>query len=91
VPPFLRWKRQQPIEQATDLEPLVIDDPSLQRMMVAIAVNPKAVTGVNADGARAFQDFLLSPSIQARVASFRYPGFDKQVWWPAGRHNSARE
>lgn len=91
VPPFLRWKRQQPVEQATDLEPLVIDDPALQRMMVAIVVNPKTVKGVNSDAARKFQDFLLTPAMQARVAAFRYPDFDQQVWWPAGRHSSARE
>jgi len=91
VPPFLRWKRQLPIEQTTDLEPLVVDDPALQRMMVSIVVNPKTAKGVNADAARAFQDFLLSAAIQARVAAFRYPDFDKQVWWPAGRHNSARD
>ena len=91
VPPFLRWKRQQSIEQAPDLEPLVIDDPNLQRMMVAIVVNAKTVKGVQAEGAGQLQAFLLSPAIQARIAAFRYPDFDRQVWWPAGRHNSARE
>jgi tungstate transport system substrate-binding protein len=91
VPPFLRWKRQQSIEQATNIEPLVIDDPMLQRIMVAIVVNAKAVKGVNSDGAQRLQQFLLSPAIQARIAAFRYPDFDRQVWWPAGRHNSARE
>ena len=91
VPPFLRWKRQQPIEQATDLEPLVIDDPTMQRIMVAIVVNPSAVKGVNSPGAEAFQSFLLSPAVQARIAAFRYRDFDQQVWWPAGRHNSARD
>jgi len=89
VPPFLRWKRQQAIEQATDLEPLVTDDSTMQRIMVAIVVNPAAVKGVNSAGATAFQSFLLSPAIQARIAAFRYPDFDRQVWWPAGRHNSA--
>lgn len=91
VPPFLRWKRQQSIEQATDLEPLVVDDSTLQRIMVSIVVNPKAVKGVNADGAQKLQTFLLSPAIQARIAAFRYPDFNQQVWWPAGRHNSSRE
>ena len=91
VPPFLRWKRQQSIEQATDLEPLVVDDSTLQRIMVSIVVNAKAVKGVNADGAQKLQDFLLSPAIQARIAAFRYPDFNQQVWWPAGRHNAARE
>jgi len=91
IPPFLRWKRQQSIEQATDLEPLVIDDPTMQRIMVAIVVNPSAVKGVNSPGAEAFQSFLLGPAIQARIAAFRYPDFNQQVWWPAGRHNSARD
>ena len=89
VPPFLRLKRQQTIEQPLDLEPLVLEDPTLQRMMVAIVVNPATVKGVNAAGAKAFQAFLLSPAIQARIAAFRYPDFAQQVWWPAGRHNSA--
>jgi tungstate transport system substrate-binding protein len=91
VPPFLRWKRQQSIEQAMDIEPLVIDDPMLQRIMVSIVVNAKTVKGVNADGAERLQSFLLTPEIQARIAAFRYPDFNQQVWWPAGRHNSARE
>ena len=91
VPPFLRWKRQQSIEQAPDLEPLVIDDPMLQRIMVAIVVNARSVKGVNAEGAQRLQAFLLTPAIQARIAAFRYPDFDRQVWWPAGRHNSARD
>jgi len=91
VPPFLRWKRQQSIEQAIDLEPLVTEDSTMQRIMVAIVVNAAAVKGVNSAAATAFQSFLLSPAIQARVAAFRYPDFDRQVWWPAGRHNSARD
>lgn len=91
VPPFLRWKRQQSVEQATDLAPLMIDDPMLQRLMVSIVVNARAVKGVNADGAQQLQSFLLSPASQARIAAFRYPDFNQQVWWPAGRHNSDRE
>lgn len=91
LPPFMRLKRQQPIEQPLLLEPLVIGDPLLQRIMVAIVVNPESVKGVNATGAKTFQEFLLSADIQARIAAFRYPDFDQQVWWPAGRHNSARD
>ena len=69
----------------------MIDDSTLQRIMVSIVVNAKAVKGVNAEGAQKLQAFLLSPEIQARIAAFRYPDFNQQVWWPAGRHNSARE
>lgn len=86
IPPFLRLKRQARI----DLEPLVID-PLFQRIMVAIVVNPKQTSHVNADGARAFEQFLLSPAAQARIRSFRYADFGQQAWWPAGRHNNVRE
>jgi tungstate transport system substrate-binding protein len=87
VPPFVRLRAQAPL----DLEPLVTGDPIFQRIMVAIVVNPKKVSGVNDAAANAFQAFLLAPSTQARIAAFRYPGIDQQVWWPAGRHNNARE
>jgi tungstate transport system substrate-binding protein len=87
LPPFLRLKRQGPI----DLEPLVVQDPIFQRIMVAVVCNAKRVPGVNTDGATAFQDFLIAPATQARVRAFRYPDFDQQAWWPAGRHNSAHE
>ena len=87
LPPFLRLKRQGPIE----LAPLVVGDPIFQRIMVSIVVNPAKVAGVNASGAKAFQEFLISPPIQARIRAFRYPDFDQQSWWPAGRHNNAQE
>ena len=87
VPPFLRLKRQTPM----NLEALVTADAIFQRIMVAIIVNPAKVSGANADGARTFQDFLIAPATQAAVRAFRYPDLDQQVWWPAGRHNSARE
>jgi tungstate transport system substrate-binding protein len=87
LPPFLRLKRQ----TSLDLEPLVVGDSVLQRIMVSMVVNPKKVPGVNVDGARAFQNYLIAPATQAQIRAFRYPDFDQQAWWPAGRHNSARE
>jgi len=87
LPPFLRLKRQ----NSLDLEPLVVGDSVLQRIMVAIVVNPKKVPGVNVDGANAFQKYLIAPATQARIRAFRYPDFAEQAWWPAGRHNSAQE
>ena len=87
VPPFLRLKRQSPI----NLEPLVTGDSIFQRIMVAIVVNPQQVSGVNDVGADAFQTFLLAPSTQARISAFRYQDLEQQVWWPAGRHNNAQE
>ena len=87
VPPFLRLKR----EQALSLEPLVVRDPIFQRMMVSVVVNAVKVPGANAQAAAAFEAYLLAAKTQAWIAAFRYPEFDQQVWWPAGRHNSARE
>jgi tungstate transport system substrate-binding protein len=85
--PYLRLNRKGPIA----IEPLVIQDPIFQRMMVAIVVNPQKIMGVNSQGAIAFQNFLLSPAMQARIREFRYPDFKSQAWWPAGRHNAAQE
>jgi tungstate transport system substrate-binding protein len=87
VPPLLRMKAQERVAH----EPLVTADPILQRIMVAIVVNPERVSGVNAAEAEAFQRFLLEPSTQALVRAFRYPTVDAQVWWPAGRHNQAQD
>lgn len=87
LPPFLRLKRQGPI----DLEPLVVADPLLQRIMVSIVVNPEKTRGTNLDAAKAFQDYLMAPGTQAKIRAFRYPDFAEQAWWPAGRHNSATE
>jgi tungstate transport system substrate-binding protein len=87
LPPFLRLRH----DSKVDLEPMVIADSLFQRIMVSIIVNPKKVTGVNADGANAFQTYLLSAAIQARIRAFRYPDLNQQTWWPAGRHNNARE
>lgn len=87
VPPFLRLKRQQGLE----LEPLVVGAPLFQRIMVSVVVNPAKVDGVNGTAAQAFEDYLLAPNTQARIAAFRYRDLDQQVWWPAGRHNSARD
>lgn len=87
LPPFLRLKRQSQL----NLEPLVVGDSLFQRIMVSIVVDPKRVSGVNADAAKAFESYLLASATQARIRAFRYPDFDQQAWWPAGRHNNARE
>src|SRR5262249_56479108 len=87
LPPFLRLKRQAHL----NVEPLVVGDSLFQRIMVSMIVNPEKVYGVNADAAKAFESYLLAPATQAWVRAFRYPDFDQQAWWPAGRHNNARE
>ena len=82
--PFLRTQRQNKV----DLQPLVLNDPLLQRIMVTVAVTPGRVSGVNVEGAMAFEQYLLAPATQARIRAFRLPGIDRQIWWPAGRNNA---
>jgi tungstate transport system substrate-binding protein len=81
--PFLRFASQ----RESDLEILVSADPLLQRIMAAVIVDPGKVEGVNVEGATALCDYLLSPPIQAKIAAFRSPWSDRQLWWPAGRDN----
>jgi tungstate transport system substrate-binding protein len=83
--PFLTAQQRNPL----GIEPMVLEDPLLQRIMVSIRVMPKRVSGINTRGAAAFQQYLLEPSTQARIRAFRYPGIDQQIWWPAGRDNAS--
>jgi tungstate transport system substrate-binding protein len=69
------------------LVPLLANDPLLQRLMVTILVRPDKVPGVNAEGARALQSFLLEAPTQAKMRSIRYPGAPQTAWAPAGRNN----
>jgi tungstate transport system substrate-binding protein len=78
--PFLRAHKQ--ISLA--LEPLVLADPLLQRLLVSVVVR---VPGSNIDGARALQAHLLAPATQARIRTTRYPTDERVCWVPAGRHN----
>ncbi|MEO8700252.1 MAG: substrate-binding domain-containing protein [Kofleriaceae bacterium] len=78
--PFLRL-------EGLKLEPLVLADPLLQRMMVSIVVKPGGVRRANTVGATALQTFLLQPATQALIRTIHYPGKDAVAWVPAGRHN----
>ena len=81
--PFLRFAREKPLA----LEPLVLADPLLQRMMVSIIVKPGGARRVNTAGASAFQAYLLGPATQAAIRTVHYPGKQVVSWVPAGRHN----
>jgi tungstate transport system substrate-binding protein len=81
--PFLRLRKSRQI----GLEPLVLADPLLQRMLVSIAVKPGTGRDVNVGGAGALQSHLLAPATQAQIRTIRYPGVDAASWVPAGRHN----
>ena len=81
--PFLRMSGEKRLE----LEPLVLADPLLQRLLVSVVAKPSKVPGVNADGARALQAHFLLPATQAQIRAIRYPGDKGVCWVPAGRNN----
>jgi tungstate transport system substrate-binding protein len=81
--PFLRLAAAKSLA----LEPLVLADPLLQRMLVSIIVKPGGVRRVNTAGANALQAHLLSPATQAAIRTIHYPGKQVVAWVPAGRHN----
>jgi len=81
--PFERFRRK----HDTSLEVMVWNTPLFHRVMATVVVNPETIPGVNVEGAKALEAYLLSPSVQAAVASFREEGLDRQTWWPAGRDN----
>lgn len=81
--PFLRLRKTRELR----LEPLVLADPLLQRMLVSIVVKPGAGRDPNTAGATALQSHLLAPATQARIRTIHYPGADAVTWIPAGRHN----
>ncbi len=81
--PFLREEKA----SHRGLQPMVTADPLLQRIMVAIVVNPERVPRVNSAGAAKFQEYLLKPETQAKILGIHYPGIKQAIWSPAGRHN----
>jgi tungstate transport system substrate-binding protein len=81
--PFIRYLRS----HSLNLELLSVNDPILQRMMVSVVVNPDSIPGVNVEGARALETYLLAAPTQARIQRFRYPDFDAELWWPSGLQN----
>jgi tungstate transport system substrate-binding protein len=80
--PFMRLRGAQPLA----VEPMLLDDPLLQRLMVSVIVKPGDDRRINVAGAAAFQSHLLEPATQAAILTIGYPGNDVH-WTPAGRHN----
>ncbi len=84
--PFLREQQARATPHA--LAPLLTADPLLQRVMVAVPVNPARLPGVNAAGAQRLLAHLLSPAVQARILTTPYRGAEQALWAPVGRHNA---
>lgn len=82
--PFERFRRR----HGTGLDVMVWETPVFHRVMATIVVNPAKFSGVNVEGARALEAYLLAPATQAAIAAFREPGLDRQTWWPAARNNN---
>jgi tungstate transport system substrate-binding protein len=78
--PFLRTHKNETL----NLEPLVLADPLLQRLLVSVVVR---APGSNLEGARALQAHLLEPATQATIRATPYPADAPICWVPAGRHN----
>ena len=57
-------------------------DPSLRNVYHVIEVNPARFPKVNAAGARAFADFLVSKDVQARVKEFGIATFGSPLFFP---------
>lgn len=55
---------------ATGMEILVKDDPTMRRPFIVMETNPKKFPSVNQAGARALSDFLLSPKVQNFLVEF---------------------
>lgn len=80
--PFLMLQRQQPL----NLEPVILNDSLMQRIIASVVVIQAPDTG-NEEGAVALQEFLIDPATQAKVRSFRLPDLDRPIFWPAGNNN----
>ena len=65
------------------------DDPSLLNPYHVIQVNPETFPKVNAAGASAFADFLLSAEGQAMIGEFGVDEYGKQLFVPDGGKTDA--
>jgi tungstate transport system substrate-binding protein len=85
--PFLALQEQQP----TDMRAVPFDDPLLRRVVASVVVRPGRGRWVNAPGALALEEFLLTPRTQGEIHRFRHPRFPTvPIFAPAAHHN-ARE
>jgi tungstate transport system substrate-binding protein len=66
------------------LESLLTGDPSLLNPYHVIVVNPDKWPKANVDGAKAFQDFMLSPEGQEMIGEFGVAEFGQQLFVPDG-------
>jgi ABC-type tungstate transport system permease subunit len=75
--PYLKYQEEHP---ECGMKALVTDDPLFQGLMVTVVVQPEKIKGVNVEGAKALERFLIAPETQARIRGFRVRGFYGPVW-----------
>jgi tungstate transport system substrate-binding protein len=73
---YLAWRDR------LQLVPLVEGDTLLYNVYHVMEVNPLRIPGVNSAGARAFADFLVSPTAQAIIAEFGTTRFGQSLFVP---------
>lgn len=85
ISPSLAAQQKQPL----NLQPLILNDSLMQRIMVSVVVNPDKFPQTNTEGALGLQRYLLDPVTQAKIRNFRFAGIDQPIFWPAGRNNAS--
>ncbi len=71
------------------LETLVEKDPALLNIYHVIQVNPQKSDKINADGAKAFSDFMVSPETQNVIRAFGANKYGQPLFFPdAGKKES---
>lgn len=70
------------LKKEITLEVLVERDPVLLNYIAVIRVNPAKLPKVNADGARAFQDWLVSEEAQRIIKSFEVDRYGEPLFFP---------
>jgi tungstate transport system substrate-binding protein len=69
-------------KQNLSLEIVVEKDPALLNIYHVIQVNPQKSNKINADGAKAFSDFMVSPDTQNIIKSFGVDKYGQPLFFP---------
>jgi tungstate transport system substrate-binding protein len=70
------------LKREVSLQVLVEKDPALLNYIAVIRVNPAKLPKVNAEGARAFQDWLVSEEAQRIIKDFEVARYGEPLFFP---------
>jgi tungstate transport system substrate-binding protein len=70
------------LRREISLQVLVEKDPALLNYIAVIRVNPARLPRVNAEGARAFQDWLVSDEAQGIIKAFEVDRYGEPLFFP---------